>query len=214
MDLVNNNKSEVEGDGLWFGCGTVDKSGRLCEKTIEMPPILGRYPCFTVADLSKDERFNLLPFVAGPPYFKFYAGTPLTTKKGINIGSLFIIDDQVREPLNADQEQFLGTIAQTVMKYMETTSEAEERKKVMRLSLGMNAFVEGKSRLDPGELGQDITTILSKSPSNVESSPQKKRSESRSLRGSGSKDPVLLTRQRHTGELLFGPCAPCLPDTC
>lgn len=212
LDLVNNNKSEVEGDGLWFGCGTVDKSGRLCEKTIELPPSLGRHLCFTVQDLSKDERFNQLPFVTGPPYFKFYAGTPLTTKKGINIGSLFIIDDVVRDSLTADQEQFLGTIAQTIMMYMEKTAEAEERKKVMRLSLGMNAFVEGRSRLDPDEAGQDISHVLKKSTNNIEKSPHKKRSDSgsRALRGSsgaGSRDPVMLARQRRSGTVLI----PILP---
>ena len=153
LDLVTTNKSEEEGDGLWFGCGTVDKSGRLCEKTIEMPPSLATSPSlYTVTDLSKDERFNGLPFVSGPPYFRFYAGTPLTTKKGVNIGSLFILDDVVRPRLSNDHEVFLATIAQTVMKHMEINMEAEERKKVMKLSLGMNAFVEGKNKLVPDAL--------------------------------------------------------------
>ena len=86
LDLINNNKSEVEGDGLWFGCGTVDKSGRLCEKTIELPPALGQshVPCFTVTDLSKDDRFNKLPFVTGPPNFRFYAGT-VSVPRGLEI---------------------------------------------------------------------------------------------------------------------------------
>ena len=145
---MDNNRSEEEGDGLWFGCGTVDKSGRLCEKTIELPPSLASSPSlFTVTDLSKDDRFNQLPFVTGSPYFRYYAGTPLTTNKGVNIGSLFILDNVVRPQLSADHALFLATIAQTVMKHMEITMEAEECKKVMRLSLGMNAFVEGRSKL-------------------------------------------------------------------
>ena len=123
----------------------MDKAGRLCEKTIELPVVLGKASCFTVTDLSADERFNELPFVTGPPRFKFYAGTPLTTKKGINIGSLFILDDTIRPHLTLEQEEFLGTMAQIIMKHMEVTSEAEERKKVMRMSMGLNAFVEGKS---------------------------------------------------------------------
>ena len=163
LDLIDTNKSEIEGDGLWFGCGTVDKAGRLCEKTVGLPASVGLAPCFTVTDLSQDERFNELPFVTGAPYFRFYAGTvskvhnlrkiaanleqPLTTKRGINIGSLFILDDVVRDKLNGDQEAFLGTIAQTIMKHMEIASEAEERVKAMRLSHGMNAFVEGKRSL-------------------------------------------------------------------
>lgn len=210
LDLADDTKSEVEGDGLWFGCGTVDKAGRLCEKTIELPPSLGLHPSlFTVTDLSKDERFNELPFVTGPPFFKFYAGTPLTTKKGINIGSLFIIDNEVREPLNTNQELFLGTVASTVMKHMETTSEAVERKKVTRLSLGMNAFVEGKSRININGMGQDHIPGLAKTVSSPEKPPRKKGSQtgSRSLRGSTSRNPLPVARLRsdgHTYHCAFG----------
>ncbi len=178
LDLANTNQSEDEGDGLWFGCGTVDKSGRLCEKTIELPPSVASSPSlFTITDLSKDERFNQLPFVAGAPSFRFYAGTPLTTKKGVNIGSLFILDDVVRPRLSHDHEQFLATIAQTVVKEMEITKEAEERKKVMRLSLGMNAFVEGKTRLvldDPTHK----TDMAPKDRSNRDGGLRKKRADS------------------------------------
>ena len=78
LNLLDNEKFEAEGDELWFGCGVVDKAGRLCEKTVELPPIQGRTSCFTVTDLSKDEAFNQLPFVTGPPYFKYYAGTVST----------------------------------------------------------------------------------------------------------------------------------------
>ena len=99
-----------------------------------------------------DSRFNQLPFVTGPPFFKFYAGTPLTTKKGINIGSLFIVDTVVRPVLNTDQQEFLGSVAQIVMGHMEVSREAQERRKVMRMSRGLNAFVEGKDRFDAEEL--------------------------------------------------------------
>ena len=205
---MNNNKSEVEGDGLWFGCGTVDKSGRLCEKTIELPISPGSTPCFQVGDLSQDERFNQLPFVKGPPYFKYYAGTPLTTRKGINIGSLFIIDDVIRGELRHDQEQFLGTIAQTIMKHLEMAGEAQERRKVMRLSMGMNAFVEGKSGLDPKDLSQDPSTIPKPAADGFMTTSYKKRSEAanRSSRNSPTKDAIPLTKQGQTGNsaLQFG----------
>lgn len=100
-----------------------------------------------MTDLSKDSRFNRLPFISGPPFFKFYAGTPLTTKKGINIGSLFILDDVVRPPLTDDQETFLGSVGQSIMKHMEINREAQERQKAMQMSRGLNAFVEGRDRI-------------------------------------------------------------------
>lgn len=31
LDLVDNQHCDVEGDALWVGCASVDKSGRLCE---------------------------------------------------------------------------------------------------------------------------------------------------------------------------------------
>ena len=192
LDLIDNTKSEEEGDNLWFGCGTVDKSGRLCEKTIDLPPSLGSHPSlFTVQDLSQDPRFNELPFVSGPPNFRFYAGTPLTTKRGINIGSVFIIDDVVREPLNIDQEKFLGTIAQTIIGHMALASEAEERKKVMRLSLGMNAFVERKARALPEDI-QSEAAPATKTINNFDSSPRKKMSRN------GSTSTNNNDRSRHT----------------
>ena len=96
-----------------------------------------------MTDLTADARFSQLPFVTGPPFFRFYAGTPLTTKKGINIGSLFIIDDRVRPELTAAQVDFLGTVAGIVMRNMELNQEAEERKRSLKMSGALNAFQEG-----------------------------------------------------------------------
>lgn len=81
-------------------------------RTIEqVPPRAGGFAAFVVSDLSKDERFNQLPFVSGPPYMKFYGGTPIVTKRGIPIGSLFVIDDRVRLGLTPDEVHFMGTMA-------------------------------------------------------------------------------------------------------
>jgi hypothetical protein len=68
-----------------------------------MPPIGGGPAYFEVLNLLSDERFMNLDFVKGPPYFKYYCGIPLRTKRGINIGSIFALDDKVREPANEEQ---------------------------------------------------------------------------------------------------------------
>ena len=162
--LSDTRKSERQSDGLWVGCTSVPKEGRLCEvysllqlrptcrlrlkKTIELPPILDKYPCFTVTDLTADERFCELPFVTGPPHFRFYAGTPLTTENGINIGSLFIIDDRVRPELTEDQVDCLGTIAKIVMQTMQVNSEAAERRRSLRMSQGLQSFQDGSHSLE------------------------------------------------------------------
>ncbi|KAL8719851.1 MAG: hypothetical protein Q9225_003204 [Loekoesia sp. 1 TL-2023] len=171
LDLVDNQICDEEGDALWVGCGSVEKSGTLCEKTIELSQNSDAYPCFTVTDLSRDERFNKLPFVSGPPNFRFYAGTPLTTRNGINIGSLFILDDKVRPSLTPAQEKFLGTIAATIMGHLEVIREAEERRKVLRMAKGLNAFVEGKSSFGTGDKvdGIAVSTAADDAPYDTES---------------------------------------------
>jgi GAF domain-containing protein len=74
-------------------------AGRLCEHTIKAEASSPGDPAyFEILDLSKDPRFNTLPFVAGEPHFRYYCGVPLMTKRGIPIGSLFAMDDKAKAP--------------------------------------------------------------------------------------------------------------------
>jgi hypothetical protein len=152
IDLVDATKY-APGDDLWIGCSEVSKAGRLCERTIAVAPTQeGQFPAFVVSDLSKDERFCNLPFVSGPPYLRFYAGTPLITKRGIPIGSLFVVDERVRQGLSADETHFMGTMAATIMRHMEITREVEEHRRGMKMSRGLASFVEGRSELEEDEV--------------------------------------------------------------
>ena len=99
--------------------------------------------------------------MTGPPAFRFYAGTPLTTKKGINIGSLFILDDKPRPELRPDQEVLLCTIAGIIMRHMEVSREAEQRKSLLRMSKALNAFVEGKGRFDMSDERKETPSATS-----------------------------------------------------
>lgn len=119
-----------------------------------------KYPCFTVTDLSRDESFNELPFVTGPPHFRFYAGTPLTTENGVNIGSLFVIDDRVRPELTEDQQDCLGTIARLVMQTMKLNSEAEERRRSFKMSQGLQSFQDGRDNTDLDESSVDYDYFI------------------------------------------------------
>lgn len=143
LDLADTLKSEKEGDSLWLGCASVSAAGRLCEKTVELPVLPNGYPAFVVNDLSQDSRFNQLPFVTGPPFFKYYAGVPLTTIRGINIGSLFVIDDQVRPDLTQEQKVFMTVMSRNIMAHLELGREAEERRRGQTMSRGLARFVEG-----------------------------------------------------------------------
>lgn len=176
LDLVDSTKHKP-GDELWLGCTSVSKAGKLCERydkleseseftvqlsnlfnlccrTIQTAPlVLGEeYPSFIVNDLTLDDRFNQLSFVAEPPYIRFYAGVPLITKRGIPIGSLFVVDENVRSGLSKDDIFFMGTMAATVMKHLELTREVEEHRRGMKISRGLASFVEGRAELEEADM--------------------------------------------------------------
>jgi len=79
---------------------------------------------------------------------KLYAGVPLITKRGIPIGSLFIVDSRIwSNGLAQDEINFMGTMANTIMKHLEMSREVEEHRRGMKMSRGLASFVEGRSQL-------------------------------------------------------------------
>ncbi|KAF8854647.1 hypothetical protein BDZ45DRAFT_656420 [Acephala macrosclerotiorum] len=155
--------------GKWFGCSTVPTPGGLCENTLALDPSQDEYPCFIVNDLSKDGRFASLPVVDGTIVsYRFYAGTPITTNHGINIGSFFLFDDKVRDGLTLNQRKFLHQQASNVMKHLETKREAAERRRVALMSKGIARFLERTaqhtSNDDAAKVNKDATQTNQNEP--------------------------------------------------
>ncbi len=73
---------------------------------------------FVVEDASKDARFADNPLVASDPNIRFYAGAPLKTAEGLNLGTLCAIDRHARK-LSAKHRQLLQDLAHLVVDEME-----------------------------------------------------------------------------------------------
>jgi len=73
---------------------------------------------FVVTDTLNDERFRSNPLVTGPPHIRFYAGAPLHTGQGHNIGTLCVIGTEPRG-LSEQEAGLLRELASLAMHQIE-----------------------------------------------------------------------------------------------
>jgi len=73
---------------------------------------------FEINNALEDERFSDNPLATGEPRVIFYAGQPLISSKGNNLGTLCVIDHESRE-LNQEQKEAMKVLAKHVITQME-----------------------------------------------------------------------------------------------
>jgi diguanylate cyclase (GGDEF)-like protein len=83
-----------------------------CAHTINQNGVL------VVQDALEDDRFRANPLVTSEPHIRFYAGAPLHSPEGHNLGTLCVIDRKPRE-MAPHQEQLLQLMADLVMRELD-----------------------------------------------------------------------------------------------
>ncbi|CAP92427.1 Pc13g13580 [Penicillium rubens Wisconsin 54-1255] len=146
-NLRSSKSSAGERDTLFAGTSTVLDAWNICQETVAISSDNedGLYSFLVVNDLQQEERFRGLPFVAQGPHSRFYAGTPLTSHSGINLGCLFVLDPEPRQGLSDIEKDTLGRVAELVMDYLLVSRQAAEGRRASRLSRGLHLFVDGNS---------------------------------------------------------------------
>ena len=86
---------------------------------------------FVVNDAIEDERFFDNPLVTDGPRIRFYAGAPLTTKDGFNIGTFCAIDDKPRE-ISEDDKDLLKVFSKNVIALMDLNAQNKELKETLK----------------------------------------------------------------------------------
>lgn len=115
--------SIVDHDRIWFKSHhgiDVDEIGRdpgLCASAILQGEV------WVVEDAAVDPRTLVNPLVTGELGLGFYAGAPLTTREGHNLGTLCILDEKPRR-MTAAEEATLADLAALVMHDLELRLES------------------------------------------------------------------------------------------
>ena len=97
-----------------------------------------------VPDATDDARFTDLPLVVGPEQFHFYAGMPLCSPEGFNVGALCVADRQPHH-LAPAQKEGLRILAHQVITQMEL------RRRLAELERSLHDEQEAKEALRNSE---------------------------------------------------------------
>ncbi|OJT04860.1 Sensor histidine kinase AruS [Trametes pubescens] len=114
ITLIDGNEQFFKSDSGFDGQNIV-RTSSLCAHSIlrqDDEPMV-------VLDAHEDWRFAKNPLVIGHPHVRFYAGCPLRTHDGHNIGTLALMDDAPRREFSPRQRHTLKEFAQIAMRELE-----------------------------------------------------------------------------------------------
>ena len=107
--------SFVDADRQWFPARTgldareTPRETSFCAHTMRGDGIM------VVPDAANDARFRDNPLVVGDPGIRFYAGAPLVSGDGVQLGALCVIDRVPRHDLTPVQREGLEVLASTIV---------------------------------------------------------------------------------------------------
>lgn len=97
-----------------LAAGRAPRQGSMCDYTIRGTEV------FVVEDASTDARFKDNELVREKPHMRFYAGAPLRTKDGLNIGTVCVIDTKPRYDFSGSDQLLLRKFAGLAMSRIES----------------------------------------------------------------------------------------------
>jgi signal transduction histidine kinase len=134
----------IDNDRQWFKAKLgidLESTGR--KEAFCSHAILGT-ELFEITDATKDDRFVDNPLVVNDPNIRFYAGVPLVTTSGFNLGTLCVLDSKPRQ-LSEEQSFALSVLANQVIKLFELRLKnkalQEEKQKLNKISEQQNKII-------------------------------------------------------------------------
>ncbi|KAI0249154.1 hypothetical protein BJV78DRAFT_1284185 [Lactifluus subvellereus] len=140
----------IDGDEQWmksasgWTSSTFPRTSSICGHMILQR---GDEP-MVVPDTHADWRFAKNPLVIGPPHIRFYAGAPLRTQEGYNVGTLAIMDEAPRAEFSPRQRHTLKEFAAIVMREMELWRDKIQLRIRDRIQTSMEQFTRECLEID------------------------------------------------------------------
>jgi len=107
--------SFVEAERQWFPARTGIDARETPRETSFCAYAMQGNDVMVVPDATRDARFRDNILVTGEPHIRFYAGAPLVSDDGTQLGALCVIDREPRADLTEVQRQGLKVLAASIM---------------------------------------------------------------------------------------------------
>lgn len=131
----------IDAERQWFkarnipGASQTSREVSFCAYTILQDDV------FEVRDATQDERFSGNPLVLADPHIRFYAGVPLVSRNGYNLGALCVVD-RIPKFLTSSQRQALRFLGGQAMKLIELHRQNREIKDYAGLEKNLREELE------------------------------------------------------------------------
>ncbi|CAN8096474.1 unnamed protein product [Discula destructiva] len=158
---------DANGCPLLLSGTAVPREHLACEQVLDLLAVVSEegklLPVAVVPDLTQDARFSSKPYF-GPTSSlgRFYAGVPLRSPHGIDIGVICIFGSEPRDSFDAPSQRFLRHLSSLVMSHLHSMVSAASYRRNERMVRGLGSMVEGlgsmsKPRHTPNPLSfQDV----------------------------------------------------------
>lgn len=118
-----------------------------CEHVLDRPAVEcdgdSVLPVNVVPDITQDSRASGNPYFGSSSHVRFYAGVPLRTASGIDIGVLCIYDSEPRASLEAPSQRFMRHLSGLIMSHLQARVSTESYRRNERMVRGLGSMVEG-----------------------------------------------------------------------
>jgi signal transduction histidine kinase len=104
-------------------------------------------PITIIPDMTLDDRSADSLYCKGWPGHRFYAGVPIRSHRGIDIGFFCVLDDVPREGLDDMSIRLMQDVSGIIMSRFEARRSAAAHRRADRMVRGLGSFVEGQTTM-------------------------------------------------------------------
>lgn len=116
-------------------------------------------PLSVIPDLAADARVSSKPICQPGTSPQFYAGVPIRTSRGINIGTYCVTSSNKTDAWDDGCTRSLREISSAIMNHLEAKRSQLGHRRNERMSRGLGSFIEGKSTLSGWQHGPNAAAF-------------------------------------------------------